>query len=586
MALQLEKLPARNGQPTLKARLEDGREIFLHSSYAPEQEAERWASTLDFDPTNLVALFGMGLGYHLKALLRREEQPDKIIVVEPNPQVLELAREEHPELFRQPHVFIASDWESFLEHYTGSAVGWQNIFFARIPAYSQVYPGEYTAFTGKIKRELIRIQAEWCTGLTSAVPWQRNFLKNLRFVGESAPVASIFGKFSGKPVVIVSAGPSLEKNVDLLHEAKNRVLIIAVGTVAKLLQKKGITPDLMITFDGGTPNYQHFHGLLNEGVPLIYDPAAHFGILEEYQGPKVLMLVKTKTLESYLKRTIGFVLPGPSIANTAFDLACHMGADPVILIGQDLAYAGERSHAEGTSVDRRRADIQVEGFDGRPVWTSRALLTFLHWFEKRISELGGSPRVIDATEGGAKIAGTEILTFRQALQRHCQRDLASEIEAIRRQLCQPPDYDLAALLRQLKTTRKLVRQLIPVWKKQLQLSQRLVDYFAKGKPCNLPQILRQMDKLDARFDRVKGELLLLEYVLGPVTAMIKFAPVRSAQAELAVAQQCVSLYSQMLLAFQDTLPFLNEAIEAMEQGVAPSSQGPAPVSILASGVQS
>ena len=53
-------------------------------------------------------------------------------------------------------------------------------------------------------------------------------------------------------------------------------------------------------------------------------------------------------LEERLEQTLTGFKTGPSISNTLVDIAIRLGADPILIIGQDLAYTGGRFHAPGT----------------------------------------------------------------------------------------------------------------------------------------------------------------------------------------------------------------------------------------------
>ena len=51
------------------------------------------------------------------------------------------------------------------------------------------------------------------------------------------------------PAIVVSAGPSLNKNIVELRKAKNKAFIVAVDTAVKPLVKAGIIPDLYVVVD-------------------------------------------------------------------------------------------------------------------------------------------------------------------------------------------------------------------------------------------------------------------------------------------------------------------------------------------------
>ncbi len=128
------------------------------------------------------------------------------------------------------------------------------------------------------------------------------------------------------------------------------------------------------------------------------------------------------------------------MAHLAFYLAEYMGCDPIIFVGQDLAFTGHVFYVPGVEThltwrseinrfntmemkewDRiaRNGDIlrRVTGLDGQEIYTDELLFTYLEQFEKDIA--GVRAKVINATEGGANIRGTQVMTLRDALAAHC-----------------------------------------------------------------------------------------------------------------------------------------------------------------------
>jgi len=75
----------RGGAPTLRAG-----QVYLHSRYNPEQEAERLVESAGLDPKRPVVVLGLGLGYHVRTL---EERGFEVLVVEPDAAVARLAVE-------------------------------------------------------------------------------------------------------------------------------------------------------------------------------------------------------------------------------------------------------------------------------------------------------------------------------------------------------------------------------------------------------------------------------------------------------------------------------------------------------------
>ena len=83
-----------------------------------------------------------------------------------------------------------------------------------------------------------------------------NAVRNFCFAGD--PVAGgLFGNFEGVPLVLVSAGPSLDRNVRQLAGIDQRCFILAVDTALRPLLAAGIEPHAVMIADPSRLNAQH-----------------------------------------------------------------------------------------------------------------------------------------------------------------------------------------------------------------------------------------------------------------------------------------------------------------------------------------
>ena len=67
----------------------------------------------------------------------------------------------------------------------------------------------------------------------------------------------------------------------------------------------------------------------------------------------------------------------------------------------------------------------MEDIHGNRIPTSSQLYYYLNWFENFIRE-NSTTIFIDATEGGAKIKGTMIMTLEDAIIKYCNKDINSK----------------------------------------------------------------------------------------------------------------------------------------------------------------
>ena len=79
--------------------------------------------------------------------------------------------------------------------------------------------------------------------------WASNGCANLTALAKWPSVAKLAGAFEGIPAIILSPGPSLSKNVELVKPLKGKVLIIAYTRTLSALAKVGLVSGLRELFD-------------------------------------------------------------------------------------------------------------------------------------------------------------------------------------------------------------------------------------------------------------------------------------------------------------------------------------------------
>lgn len=270
-----------------------------------------------------------------------------------------------------------------------------------------------------------------------------NNLQNIKWIQKSKNPAYIKNKYVGKPAIIVSAGPSLNKNISQLKNAQGKAIIIAVDTTLKILLKEGIVPDFVCSVERIEKVYEYFYKNVTvpNTVTLVAPPLLDPRIFEEFQGELMLPFRLGVGEYKWLKSIFnvdddGFIEMGTSCAHVAFGLAMHLGASPIILMGQDLAYGQEnQTHALGAYNDSNQNNNDsienevTEGYYDETVNTTKTWLQFKIWFETKIIEYGLN--VINATEGGAKIYHTTQMPLKDAINKYCTEKINEPYKIIK-----------------------------------------------------------------------------------------------------------------------------------------------------------
>jgi len=254
-------------------------------------------------------------------------------------------------------------------------------------------------------------------------------LRNIPTIIDYPGIADLKDVFKGKPGIVVASGPSLDKNVKLLEGLREKAVICAADGSVKILKHHNLPPAHLVTsLERVIETSYLFEGLTEEDVKDSYLAACPVIVPETYAnfpGEKIIVYRNFATFE-WLDIKKGILDIGPSAGNMAFKVLEFLGCDPIIMIGQDLAITDDLvSHAAGFHYGNAKTSasgvIEVEGNYQPKVKTRPVYKQFLLHYERDIATYKGT--AINATEGGAKIHGTQIMTFQEAVDKYIKEDI-------------------------------------------------------------------------------------------------------------------------------------------------------------------
>ena len=384
---------------------------YYHSNVNPQTEAISFARYYYHPGSDAYVIWGLGLGYHVREMMALDDDIT-LTVYESNLDVIY-------------HYLMIQDASYCLE----------------LPGFSIIYDPDFKQIVKElehtsdnfiihypslrhIENKQIREQMELFFIKDSgkrnvAALFESNSRENFKCY--DGYVDQLEAEFSGKDVVIVAAGPSLDKNIELLKNKKENMVILAVETVFRKLLNLGIDVDYMIVTDANSRIYGHIAGLEQEQVPMLYLSTAYKGYAMNYQGKKYLICQNGYDKAEEVAKKNGWHLyeTGGSVSTTALDVCVNLGCKSIAFVGLDLAYTNNLAHAQGAS--RREAGDtksmkQVPAIGGGTVPVSRLFIIYNTWIANRVKGKDVTMPVIDATEGGAIIPGLEIMTLEEYMR--------------------------------------------------------------------------------------------------------------------------------------------------------------------------
>lgn len=428
----MEKIPqqyalekAHNGSLTAQLRLASGRSFYLHSRWDPEREAADWLAQVERRPNTLYLILGFGLGYHVRALLDKLPKNSQIVVIDysqtDNTSQLAFRNLPDPSWMTDDRVkvYCGPDIRVLAEILYGE------LRKKKIKRITKCYHfptmQAYPEFYQQIDSELVtRTEEMFRMNVTVADEGRQiiiqNFWKNLPHICANPGIRPFKDRFKGIPAVIVSSGPSLNKNIHQLAEYRDQALIIASGSAMGALRAAAIEPHFFAVADPFPNVFNSLKRNFCKRTTLLayYDTEPR--TIAQYPGHRCFSY---KPAGNFYAAEIQKLLPPSdqldivaSVAMMAFQFALYCGADPIIFIGQDCAFAEGVAHAAGVDsvydFERLAKNIvTVTGHHGEQLQTDLAYKAVLEGFVQQIAALGDTRKIINATEGGAYMKGAE-----------------------------------------------------------------------------------------------------------------------------------------------------------------------------------
>lgn len=461
---------SKSGDPTLRQCSSDHRDIYLHSRYAPVDEAKRWAAKHITDSRFCYVVEGCGLGYHVRALADELLGDEVIVVIEPHLTMVRHALSLHDwsDLLNNGRLEIIVSADKMMVHQRLGNHSGPIMLGTQIAPHApsvQVTPEFFSEIRPLITDFIRYTKTSMMTLIINGQTTCRNVLGNMSTYLAAPPINLIKGLFANTPAVIVSAGPSLRENVHLLKTCTDRVIIIATQTTLKPLLDRGIVPHFVCSLDFHELSKHYYEGIPNfDGIHLVAEPKAHPAVIDAFGG--CVSLLRNDFAELCLSRgpvPMDGLRAGASVAHLAYYLAEYMGCSPIMLIGQDLALTNHVYYAPGTAIHdtwetetHRFCTMEMKEWEyimrykpllrktrdaqGRELYTEELMNNYLEQFEKDFSHT--ATPIINATEGGAVIRGTRAMPLKDALATHATAPInPAKFDYLQRQ----PWYDARKL---------------------------------------------------------------------------------------------------------------------------------------------
>ena len=270
-------------------------------------------------------------------------------------------------------------------------------------------------------------------GLNLTISFQcySHLLQNIPSMLGSIPFQRILSERKNKfdNAIVVSAGPSLTKQLPLLKAYQDKAVVFCADGALSMLEKEGVVPDYVLNIDFEDLPLRFFKNKQNKLSLNILSCATHPSLVH-FLDNKSVILRDDPLYQSFNLNDFGYIDTGTHVSHFSYTLALALGFKNIIMIGQDLAFDEEgNSHSKGFSYgeqfsgEKTVPTLKTQAYGGKG-----EVLTHITWNDYRVKLEylfacnDQKAKFYNATEGGARINFTEELSFKEC----CEKLLTKE----------------------------------------------------------------------------------------------------------------------------------------------------------------
>ena len=510
--------------------------LYLHSKYDPLLEANRQIESLtNLDHQVQVIFIGGGLAYTVASFLQRAN--NLCYWFESNTKLRKTALKINSSLAHaDSQLQIIDELPSeakLLEIFNKVNPDHLKVIYHR-PSYSLSL--DYATFDQLLANFLNKRKINTRTMERFATFWIHNLLANFPSLSRAKSIDRLQCQYSRTPAVVCGAGPSLHNDIEQLKKMYNKIILIATDSAVKVLVRENIDPHFIVSIDPQPINYYYLNDY--QGMAkFIVDPSSCYLNVRNipmnslyYTGATIPIAEK---LFELIDEKPSKLAAGGSVSTVALDLAIKLGADPIFLLGQDMAFSYQQAHVRGSAIEEYWSfstnrvhtaetlnaqqltaleQIQLPGIEKKNVVSNMKFEMLYRWYNKQ-GEIY-KDRIINSTSAGVKIENM--------IHRKLENIELSEIDAHEKveekPLIQGIDITkvrkkLARLLSEFSDFRILIEKVM----------QNMRNLISMKNSKERRQIIMKINKLDTQIKKSKNILEYINILLSQETSRLSFS---------------------------------------------------------------
>lgn len=317
------------------------KEKLIHNAQNPLAEAQEIFCRCENSPVSIHLVYGLGLGYLFQVASLKSQ--GTVILYEPDLNILWLAFTlvDFSNDILKPNVFITSTFEEASEAIYKKS-GMQNSpALLSLSSQREFDAVGFDSLVKTLKDTVGAFSMDLKYTQQKFYPALKMLIQNVPSLLNEIPLAHFKDIYKGKTAVVVSAGPTLDRNIETLKKYRNKFILFTVGTAVKTLYKNEIKPDFLCIIETYNSSKQ-IEGLDLSDVNFVTEPYSNPALRKfEFKNRYSHISANTPTNHFWSEicnENIEEYWSKGTVSYTALNCARLLGCSKIILVGQDLAY--------------------------------------------------------------------------------------------------------------------------------------------------------------------------------------------------------------------------------------------------------
>ena len=511
---------------------------YLHNPANPLREAQEIFAMAENSPVAIHLVYGLGLGYLFQ--VTSLDSQGTVILYEPDLNIIRIVFNlvDFSNDILKKNVYVTNNLEQLSEYIYQKSNTKNSPLLLSTTSYRELNRENFASLVNELQQMIgrfgldLKYTKERFWGLT------RNLIKNLPNLVHETPIAEFQNRFTGQTAIVVSAGPSLDRNIETIKKYRDNIVLIVVGTAIKTLYKHGIKPDFLCLIEAYDSSKQ-IQGLDLSDVYFITEPTANNSLRQFEFKNTFSHIANNLPINDWWSKLANIDIREYSskgtVSYTALNCARILGCSKIIIVGQDLAYVEGQCYSKDSAykdlvcqynnetkkweitakdfenfcnslsnspneevriktAQKRLENLNaslyyVKGINGDMIPTESVYATFIKPLTE-FTQTFNDRKYINASLIGAQIDGFENMPLEEALKD------SQKIES--RELENKFQYDIPTITERLRTVKDGLKTTI----NKLQEGQRLTKSLHNGlvRARNIsPEILKLLKKISVNY---------------------------------------------------------------------------------------